>query len=305
MRYSTASGSEYYHDSICMQKYFSLLLIFVLLSLSCGKPKPRTPRVITPTVHALRRETKQLPFKIGEKLTYELRFTRFPISTTAGNVVFECVGITAQPTIPQIEFKPSPNDKILHLRATITSKGFLLKIFNLSVNDRFETLVDAKDFKLRAMLRENEESKRHTLQTGIFDYEKQIANFRFTDLNKSENPPREKSPKLEPEMQDLLSAFYLMRLQEAREGSIYKLPLMYEGERRDFEIEVHGREEIQTDLGKFKTIIVEPKLFGPGRLSSREGEFFMWVTDDAQKTPVKFAVKSSGATITATLMKKE
>ncbi len=271
---------------------------------ACGKPKPRVPGVAAaPKLHALHRDFKQLPFKAGEKLTYELRFTKLPISVNAGTIVFENLGVTSQPTIDKLEFKAQPADRLLHLRAQITAKGLLLRLFGLSVNDRFETLVDAKDFRPRALLREIEEGKKHNLQTGHFDYEKKEADYHTTDLNNPAAGAREKLVKMEPDMQDLLSAIYLLRLQELTEGAMYKFPLVYEGERKEFEIIIHGREEVQTDLGKFKTIKVEPKLFGLGRLSSREGEFFMWITDDAIRLPVKLVAKASGATITASLSK--
>lgn len=286
-----------------------ILLIFTLLGFGlfpACKSKPRVPAAPpAPKVLVPRRDAKQLPFPVNEKLTYELRFTRVPLSISAGTIVFQSVGIAAQPTIDKLEFKPQPEDRLLHLRAVITAKGLLLRIFGLSVNDRFETLVDAKDFRMRAVLREIEEGKKHNLQTGLFDYEKNEARYRTMDLNAPQNPPRDKLVKLEPEMQDLLSAIYLLRLQEMKEGALYKFPLVYEGERREFDLLVHGREEVETDLGKFKTIKLEPKLFGPGRLSAREGEFWMWVTDDAAHIPVKIQAKSSGATITASLSRKE
>ena len=285
------------------------LLIFTLLSFclfpAC-KSKPRVPAApAAPKVLAPRRDVKQLPFPLSEKLTYDLRFTRVPLSISAGTIVFQSVGISAQPAVDKLEFKPQPEDRLLHLRAIITAKGLLLKIFGLSVNDRFETLVDAHDFRMRAVLREIEEGKKHNLQTGLFDYEKNEANYRTVDLNAPQNPAREKLVKLEPDMQDLLSAFYLLRLQEITEGMRYKFPLVYEGERREFDLLIHGREEVETDLGKFKTIKLELKLFGPGRLSLREGEFFMWVTDDASHMPVKLVAKASGATIIASLNKIE
>lgn len=285
------------------------LLIFTLLSFclfpAC-KSKPRVPAApAAPKVLAPRRDVKQLPFPLSEKLTYNLRFTRVPLSISAGTIVFQSVGISAQPAVDKLEFKPQPEDRLLHLRAIITAKGLLLRIFGLSVNDRFETLVDAHDFRMRAVLREIEEGKKHNLQTGLFDYEKNEANYRTVDLNAPQNPAREKLVKLEPDMQDLLSAFYLLRLQEITEGMRYKFPLVYEGERREFDLLIHGREEVETDLGKFKTIKLELKLFGPGRLSLREGEFFMWVTDDASHMPVKLVAKASGATITASLNKIE
>ncbi|HEX4950188.1 MAG TPA: DUF3108 domain-containing protein [Blastocatellia bacterium] len=284
-----------------------LLLITLVSFVFCAcKPKPRVPAAAAaPKVLAPRRDATPLPFPAQEKLTYELRFTRVPLSISAGTIVFQSVGISSQPTIEKLEFKPQPNDRLLHLRAAITAKGLLLRLFGLSVNDRFETLVDAKDFKMRAVLREIEEGKKHNLQTGIFDYTTNEANYRTLDMNNLAAGAREKVVKLEPDMQDLLSAFYLLRLQELKEGVTYKFPLVYEGERKDFDLLVHGREEVDTDVGKFKTVKIQAGLFGPGRLSTREGEFFLWVTDDASRTPVKLQAKASGATITATLNKKE
>ncbi len=280
------------------------LLIFVFF-LAC-KSKPRVPAAPpTPKVVAPHRDNNQLPFPVNEKLTYELRLTRVPLSINAGTIVFQSVGIAAQPTIEKLEFKPQPTDRLLHLRAVITAKGLVLRLFGLSVNDRFETLVDAKDFRMRAVLREIEEGKKHNLQTGFFDYEKTEANYRTVDLNAPQNPAREKLVQLEPDMQDLLSAFYLLRLQELKEGLTYKFPLVYEGERKEFDVLVYGHEIVETDLGKFNTIKLQPGLFGAGRLSAREGEFFMWVTDDAAHMPVKIQAKASGATITASLSQKE
>lgn len=289
-----------------MRNVFLLSFLVFSLLLACSKPKPRVPAApAAPKLQPLHREVKPLPFRAGEKLTYELRFTKLPLSVNAGTIVFENLGVTATPRVDKLEFTPAPEDRFFHMRAVITAKGLLLRLFGLSVNDRFETLVDAKDFRMRAVLREIEEGKKRQLQTGAFDYTKGEAVYRTLDLNNLALGAREKIVKLEPDMQDLLSAFYLLRLQEVKEGMLYKFPLVYEGERREFDIAVLAREEVETDAGKFKTLKTAPNLFGPGRLSTREGEFFMWVTDDAQHMPVKLVAKTSGATITASLSKKE
>ena len=166
-----------------MRNLLTLTLAISFLFLACSKPKPRVPgAAAAPKLHALHREFKQLPFKAGEKLTYELRFTKLPISVNAGMIVFENLGVTSQPTIDKLEFNAQPADRLLHLRAQITAKSLLLRLFGLSVNDRFETLVDAKDFRMRVVLREIEESKKHNLQTGHFDYEKNEARYHTIDL---------------------------------------------------------------------------------------------------------------------------
>jgi hypothetical protein len=288
-----------------MRNLLTITFLVFLFFPAC-KPKPRVPAALAaPKIVAPRREAQTLPFPMTEKLTYELNFSRAPLSINAGKIVFESVGITTEPKLEKLDFKAAPTDRLLHLRATITANGLLVRLFRQTVNDRFETLVDAQDFRMRAVLREVQEGKKNNLQTGIFNYEKNEANYRTVDLTAPQNPPREQIVKLEPDMQDLLSAFYLLRLQELKAGLNYKFPLVYEGERREFDILIHGPEVVETDLGKFKTIKTEPKMFGLNRFSSREGEFYMWVTDDATQMPVKIQTKTSGVTITASLSKKE
>src|SRR5437764_960187 len=94
----------------------------------------------------LRRDFKEVPITAGEKLTYEVKFSRFLIlNTTIGKVSFEFLGVKSAPVITGLntEFKPPETDRFIHLRATAVSDGFLARLFNLTVNDRFETLADA------------------------------------------------------------------------------------------------------------------------------------------------------------------
>src|SRR5689334_7162092 len=65
------------------------------------KPTP-TPTPDLPLAQ-LQREFKTLPFKAGEKLVYEIKFTRFPIAAKVGEVTFEYVGEAEPPGVPATE----------------------------------------------------------------------------------------------------------------------------------------------------------------------------------------------------------
>ncbi len=285
------------------------LLIFIvvgcLLFVACGKPKPKIPRANTSITAALHYDFK-LPLAIpaGEKLVYELKVTRFPIYASAGEITFEYLGTKTQPNIERLDFKPAPDEQFLHFRAAAISRGLLIKLFNLSVNDRFETFVAPHKFRTQAIVKEIEEVKKHRLQTGIYRYDKHEAVYRTTDVNNPQSPAKEITLKLEDGAMDLLAAFYFVRMQNLPDGVTLKFPLIFDAERVEFDLLVHGREEISTDLGKFKTIKVEPKLFGPGRLIAKEGEMFMWFTDDVARVPIKVTAKTSGATLNAELIRK-
>lgn len=282
-----------------------LIVCLALIGLACNKSiKPRLPQS---NLAELSREIKlPLPIAVGERLVYEVRVSRFPLYAAAGDVTFEYLGPTTEPKIKGAtsDFGARKDERFLHFRAGAVSKGFIVKtLLGIDVDDRFEVLVNAHDFATRGGVKEIQEGKKHFLQTFSFDREKLIATYQTSDLNKPEQPAVEKALNVARDAQDLLSAFYFVRLQRLKEGDVLRFPLAYEATQYEFELIVHGTEAIENDLGKFKTIKLEPKLFGKGRLIQREGEMTMWVTDDERHLPVKLVAKTSNATITANLTK--
>lgn len=288
-----------------------LLLLFIAVLAACGKGsvKPRLPHSQNGGAGAgaapLRRDLKlPLAVPIGEQLVYEVRVARFPLYVAVGDVTFEYLGETGEPKIEGLnaELKPNAGERFLHFRATAVSKGFIVKtLLGLDVKDRFEALVNAGDFSTRAGVKEISEGKKHFLQVALFDRTAMMATYRTTDLTKPAQPAAEKTLNIAPDAQDLLSAFYFVRLQKLKEGDVLRFPLVYDAAQHDFDLTVLKREKVEIGLGKFKTLRLEPKLFGKGRLIQREGEMIMWVTDDERHTPVKLIAKTSGATVTATL----
>ena len=310
------------------------LLVLVLLSLSFAdliggasaqqstdkaKPTP-TPKPLDklPLV-ALRREFKSgFPIPVGEKLEYEVRFSRFPVYATVGVVTFEFLGQakfaapssetsangSAEPAIAglNVEFAPTPEDQFFRLRASAISKGLLIAIAGVDVRDRFETLVNAQDFAARVAFKEIKEGKKHLAQTALFNASEKNVKFTVNDLNNKQATPKEKSAVREDGMLDLLSAFYFVRLQTMKEGQLIRFPVNDDGENYWFDIVVGKRETLKTDCGKVKTIKIEPKLFGPGQLFSRPGTMTMWMTDDALHIPLKLEAKTSSGLVKAKLL---
>jgi hypothetical protein len=275
-----------------------------------SKPQPAaTPK---PTANyplaALKREFKNtLPIPIGEKLAYEVRYSRFPIYASVGIVTFEFLGAgsgaQAEPINGlNIEFKSSSEDQFFRLRASAVSKGFLLALLGIDVKDRFETLVDAQDFSARLSFKEIKEGKKHTAESSFFDRAQQAITYTINDLNKPETKPREKTIALQEGSLDLLSAFYFVRLQKLKEGQMLRFPVSDDGINYTFDILVGKREKLKTDCGNVKTIRIEPRLFGPGQLISRQGEMTMWLSDDNKHVPLRLVAKTSSGTVTAKLL---
>src|SRR5262245_47970904 len=86
----------------------------------------------------LLREFKTLPFKAGEKLCYEVKFTRFPIAAKVGEVTFEYLGEAAPPALTpadepffkqlDLAFQPQAQERYFRLRGSAVSKGILIAI---------------------------------------------------------------------------------------------------------------------------------------------------------------------------------
>jgi hypothetical protein len=287
-----------------MKKFLLILLVVSFVLSSCARSTPKTPKA--PIAVALRRDFR-LPIVIrqGEQLVYELKITKFPLSATAGEITFEYLGAADQPKIEGLDFVPPVGRAFLHFKARAVSRGLLTRVFGISVNDRFEALVDPAGYRSQAIVKAVEENKKHSLQAGVFDYDKGEVRYTTKDLTKTDSPARENTLRLEDDLAELLPAFYLMRLQELREGALIRFPMVFDGERSDFEMTVGGHETLDAYIGNVKTIKVEPKIFGPGRLLKREGELTIWLTDDDKHVPVRAVAKVFGATVNVELIKRK
>jgi hypothetical protein len=291
----------------------------------------------------LRQDFSQgLPLPVAEKLTYEIRFSRFPIYATVGTVTFENLGLvsiprpveepmpvlgdelppatdpTSEETLPmppapaatlpplieglQEEYRPRPGEELIRLRSTATSKGILLGILGIGVQDRFETLVHRRDFTARLHLTEIREGKRHRIQSAIFDPEFQTIRYQSHDLANPNAPVKIKLLPRQEGMLSLLSALYFVRLQRLREGQMLVFPVSDDEENYQFEVLVAKSEKIKTNCGEVKAIRLEPQLFGPGRFFNRKGEMVMWLSRDRAQVPLRMVARTTSGTVSANLL---
>ena len=282
-----------------------------------------------------------LPLPVGEKLSYEIRYSRFPIYATVGVVTFENLGpvpipvpaqeehleaappeedqeplpaetkaeaiSSAPPRTPlieglQVDYAPRPGEELIRLRSTAVSKGILLGILGIGVQDRFESLVNTRDFSARVHLTEVREGKRHRVQSAIFDPAEKVVRYETVDLANAAAPVKTKILPREEGMLTLLSALYFVRLQRLKEGQMLVFPVSDDEENYQFEVLVARNEKIKTDCGEIKAIRLEPKLFGPGKFFNRKGEMTMWVSRDRHQVPLRLVARTTSGTVSAKLL---
>lgn len=242
----------------------------------------------------------------GEKLEYEVRYSRFPIYATVGIVTFENLGnaiTNSSPIIPglNIDYQP-PSEPLLHLRSTAISKGILLAIFGIDVHDRFEDLVALRDFSTRLSFFELIEGKKHRTQSGLFDETNQQVRYLTTNLANPAAKPKITNLPRQESMISLLTAIYFVRLQKYKEGQTLVFPVSYDEENYNFEVRVGKTEKLKTECGKVRTTRLEPLLFGPGKFFNRKGEMTMWMSRDKLQVPLRLVAKTSSGSVTARLL---
>ena len=102
----------------------------------------------------------------------------------------------------------------------------------------------------------------------------------------------------------IMSAFYLVRTMPLKVGETSRFSAVSGEKRYELKVIVHGRETIETDLGTFKTVKVEPVLDGDGIFNSK-GRIFIWMTDDDKRIPVLMQCEIALGSIKAKLIKAQ
>ncbi len=229
------------------------------------------------------------PFKAGENLLFDISFDKFIFSGKVGEMKLS------------VE-KATNKANLLALKGEIATKGFLPTLFRINLSQQLSALVSSEDLGVSEsskIIEDNKSRKEHALQ---INHEKGVMIYTFRNAkDKAAQPTITESPS-PGWAQDILSIFYFARTQDLKDGAVIPLPILDEGKVHHTEIIVESREEVKVDAGKFKAIKVNAKVFS-GRFIKRDGEMFIWFSDDARRLPVKAKIKLPNATVNIELKK--
>ena len=250
----------------------ALLLILASVLLCFPLPAgPETPRPL------LDRGTRySAPFQAGEKLRYEVNWKPLFASPAfkAGELTF---------TVKRSRYRKRPAWTI---NMEAVSAGRLVEVAKISVRNRFESIVDARNFHSYRIFREHREGKRKRDLLSVFDYRSDTAFFR--DLDVSSDPPRElhnrSSDGIPGPVTDLLSAIYVARLHRLEEASRYRAHLADRGKFKEMLVRVEKTERVELRIGAFDTV----RLRVEGGILSKGRTLRVWYSRDSLRVPVKF-----------------
>jgi len=239
-------------------------------------------------------------FPAGETLVYEVRWDPpgwmfFLPTVDAGEITLKFQ--------ERLTYNGNPAFKIT---ADAISSGFLPRITGVSVQDYFESIIDAREFCSLKLIKKTREGKRQRDIILTFDREKGRGHFVAYDVSKK--PPVElKNDEVQniPScVQDFLSAIYHTRLRDLKIGGSYPLTVSDNGMVKQVEIRVRKRESVECALGKYSALKVETiSVFGG--LFRGGGTFIVWFSDDPNKIPIKFEAKVKLGKVFGSIKKME
>jgi len=181
--------------------------------------------------------------------------------------------------------------------ATAKSEGFFAWLFRFRVDDRTVARFDPLSTCSLGIEKRLREGKAERDQKIVIDPVSGRAEV-------EDRKVAQKTFDLPPCTMDVLSAFFVTRLQGVPEKEPLRLPVFDNGKSYLLEVRFVGRErlDLPAPLGrKVPTVIVEPVLAEGTGLFVKEGRLKIWLTDDARRIPVRLRSKVAVGSVSADL----
>jgi len=220
-----------------------------------------------------------LPFERGEELVYQAEFSR---ALLRGADVAE---FRFKSTSEYIS-RGADDPVVLHLTGDVVSKGLFPRIAGFKFHQHVESVADAEPFRVLHTSKVEEQGKRSRVLEAAFNHETRKAV--WTERNP--NPGSISIDFSEP-IQDVLTVIYFLRTRTLNVGDTFDVPVSDAGRVFRLSVKAVERKELNTVLGKVKTIRVEPALFGDTELVRARGALSIWVTEDDRHLPVRAQLK--------------
>lgn len=219
------------------------------------------------------------PFATGETLKYEGKFSKIIRGIAVADMTFT-IGRDAE------------TGNML-LNAEAHSKGTLLKLFRFSFLQTIVSTVEPESFSILRTVKHDVQKERVRDSIAIFDHENDLVTYVETDPKDASRPPRKIASQIGPEVHDLISGLYSLRLQPLTVGSEFNISVSDSGLVYEIPVKVTAREKQKSIFGKVWCFRLEPQIFGEDRLISGDGSMIIWIMDDKRRIPIRSQVNAS------------
>jgi hypothetical protein len=210
-------------------------------------------------------QEKTAAFKAGEWLRYKMSYSGFLRAGTA---------------ILKIEETSLNGEKVFHTTGKGWTSGMIKWFFK--VDDVYESYFDKDTIKPYLFKRNIDEGGYKKNRITKFDYTSNkayIQDFR----NQTD------TTMVFSEVQDILSSFYYLRNQDTKglkKGDEIAIDLFIDSQVYPFKLRFLGKEVLNTKFGKVNCLVIKP-MVQSGRTFRAQESVTIWITDDANKIPIK------------------
>ena len=224
-------------------------------------------------------QENSVAFKSGELLRYKMSYSGF---LRAGTATLE------------VQEKELNGKKVFHTTGTGWTSGMIKWFFE--VDDKYESYFDKESVKPYLFKRKIDEGgyKKHRITS--FNYDSNRAYTQDFTLQKDTSV-------VFSNVQDMLSSFYYLRnsdVKDMKKGEEIAIDMFLDSQVYPFKLRFLGRETLKTSFGKVKTLIFRP-LVQSGRVFKAQESVTLWITDDANKIPIKMKADLSVGSLRAEL----
>lgn len=209
---------------------------------------------------------KDSSFDVGEKLVFKINYQFI----NAGYAVLE----TKEANIN--------NKSVFH----VVGNGYTTGIskFFFKVEDTYESYIDKESGNPYRFVRKINEGGYIKNQEGFFDVNENKI------LVKDYKHKTESSFSIPKNTQDILSSFYYLRnypnIEKMKIAETVSIDMFFDGKTTKFKLKFLGRERIKTKFGFISTMIFKP-MVQQGRVFKEEESVTIWISDDANKAPIR------------------
>lgn len=220
-----------------------------------------------------------LPFPIGEELTYRVYWGYIPVAVATA----------------RIDWVEMDGRKLVSIRSTARTNKFADKIYR--VDDLMESIVDPETMLPVRFTKISHEGRYWTHEITTYDHKNRVAHYESKKNGEKQDYP------IEPDTHDLVSMMYYMRTQSFIVGQKPHYRCLTDDRVYDFWIDNIKEEKITTDnYGDVPSVKVEPVAAFNG-LFVRKGRVWAWVARDKRQFLTKMVAEVPVAKIWVVLDK--
>ena len=204
---------------------------------------------------------QNIPFKVGERLTYTLKFNVIKMGRGY-------LSVESNDTISGVQS--------YHVKFQAKTSKFADNIYR--VRDKIDIWLNTSDLTTLKLLKQLSEGNYHKNYDTSIDYNNLIAITNNDTL------------KINVPLRDHYSLLYYFRTIPLEIGQILNFTTFDNKKLTDFQVIVDGKETVKTPAGTFTCVIIKP--FREGKtLLKNDGAMKIWFSDDELRLQVKIKIK--------------